>query len=209
MQVKAILDKVVKDQPDALAVLVRHGDYDYQNLQSPYDMIASDEILGTVSNVYDLTDSLEAEGYQIGDMILSFDNHSVVSRKIDGGAIIVLSSSLARPQLIKLQVGLGLYVRALEKALASEPAEDEPETAPVEAAPAEAAASKEELAPPVQGSVSAQNNGIAKGFGRILGKAFGGDGVASTSNGPTQEEIDAALAAGKKVRHYRGRAYIE
>lgn len=202
MQVKEILDKLVKDQPDALAVLVRHGEYAYQNLQAPYDMIAAEDVLETVSDVYHMTDSLEDEGYTIGDMILSFDNHSLVSRKIDGGAIVVLANAMARPQLIKLQVGLGLYVRSLEKALANEPAEEE---ATVEAAPEPANPEPEEKL-----SLPAQGSGLTQGFGRMLGRAFGGDTVASKNNtGPTDEEIAAAIKAGKKVRHYRGQAYIE
>ena len=201
MQVKDVLDRVVKDQPDALAVLVRHGEYDYQNLQPPYDVIGSDEVLETVNDVYQMADSLEDEGYQIGDMILSFDNHSIVSRKINDGAMVVLTRALGRPQLIKLQVGLGIYTRALEKALAREPGDDAVEEAPAEA---DAAATE----PDVSISMPASQNGIGKGLGRMFGKAFGG-GTGGTSTGPTEEEIADAIKAGKKVRHYRGRTYIE
>ena len=200
MQVKDVLDRVVKDQPDALAVLVRHGEYDYQNLQPPYDVIGSDEVLETVNDVYQMTDSLEDQGYQIGDMILSFDNHSVVSRKIDDGAMVVLTRALGRPQLIKLQVGLGIYTRALEKALAKESGTDTAdEAAPHPQPTAEA---------DVKISMPASQNGIGKGLGRMFGRAFGG-GTGGTSSGPTKDEIAEAIKAGKKVRHYRGRTYIE
>ncbi|MEO0992024.1 MAG: hypothetical protein AAFX00_13890 [Pseudomonadota bacterium] len=226
MQVKDVLDKVVSDQRDALAVLVRHGAYAYQNLQTPYDMIDAKDVLATVDEIYGMTDSLEAEGYEIGDMILSFDNHSLVSRRIDEGAIVVLTKALGRPQLIKLQVALGLYTRALEKALANEATETvvetgpetgpetRPETAP-EAAP-ETLTQAEAVPAPIPEDApklvdSNENGGLARGFGRFLGKAFSGDGTASPQKrgGLKDEEIKAAILAGKKVRHYRGQAYIE
>lgn len=139
MQVKEVLNKIVTDQPDALAVLVRHADFDYQNLKPPYDVMPAKEVLQIVGDVYDLTDVLAEEGYQFGDMILSFEEHSVVSRKLKDGAIVVLTRALARPQLIKLQVGLGLYTRALEKALVADNSDTPPETS-ASAAPAAAAA---------------------------------------------------------------------
>ncbi|MEM9031426.1 MAG: hypothetical protein AAGB18_02175 [Pseudomonadota bacterium] len=127
MRVKDVLEKVVNDQPNALAVMVRHADFDYQNLRPPYDMVPAKEVLQIVGDVYDMADSLESEGYVFADMILSFGDHNVVSRKINDGAVVVLTQALARPQLIKLQVGLGLYTRALEKALEHEnSAEDGP-----------------------------------------------------------------------------------
>lgn len=214
MRVKDILDKVVKDQPDALAVLVRHGEYDYQNLKPPYDMIPAKDVLETVSEVFMVTDTLEDEGYDIGDMILSFDNHSVVSRKINDGVMMVLTSSLGRPQLIKLQVALGLYTRALEKALGQEDAgaDDQPVAAAPEpeAAPAQEPADGDNSEKLSMGAAG-QGSVLSKGIGRMFGKAFGGDNVASkkADTGPTDEEIAAAIKAGKKVRHYRGQAYIE
>lgn len=147
MQVKEVLNKIVTDQPDALAVLVRHGDFDYQNLKPPYDVMPAKEVLQIVGDVYDLTEVLAEEGYQFGDMILSFEEHSVVSRKLKDGAIVVLTRSLARPQLIKLQVGLGLYTRALEKALAADNS-DAPPAAEGGAAPAPAAAAAAPAATP-------------------------------------------------------------
>ena len=200
MQVKQILDKVVNDQPDVLAVLVRHGGHDYQNLKPPYDMLPSFELLATVSDVFDLSNGLEEEGYQIGDMILSFDEHSVVSRKIDDGTVVVLTKALARSQLIKLQVGLGLYIRALQKALAETDHDggDAMEVAPV------AARSGSGMSAP------AQANGIARGWGKMIGKAILGDRTPSPAGaGPSEAEIAAAIKAGKKVRHYRGQAYID
>ena len=139
MQVKDVLDKVVADQPDALAVMVRHGGFDYQNLRPPYDMLPAKEMLQIVGEVYDMTETLEDEGYVFGDMILSFGDHSVISRRINDGTMVVLTEALARPQLIKLQVGLGLYKRALEKALTSESAmEENPEPLVLEQKIAEA-----------------------------------------------------------------------
>jgi len=193
MQVDDVLNKVVNDQPSALAVMVRHDGRDYQNLQPPYDMIAAGEVLETVSDMFSMTDTLEDEGQQITDMVFSFDEHALVSRRIAGGGTVsVLAHALARPQLIKLQVALGLYVRALEKALA-ETEDDQTEIAPID--------TETTL------SVPAQTNGMTRSLGQKIGNAlFGGK---MSSDGPTEDEIAAAIKAGKKVRHYRGQAYIE
>lgn len=207
MQVNDVLDKLVTDQPDAIAVLVRMSDGDYENLKAPYDIISAEDVLEIVGDVFTMTDSLEDEGFDIGDMILSFDEHAVVSRKVDGGSIVVLTRALGRPQLIKLQVSLGLYVRALEKAMAN--GKDVPGV--TESNGSANHGTQDEPSLPAESAHQAEP--AIRGW---LGRAFGGGNGNGNGNGSanaqlkaSEADIAAAKAEGKKPRFYRGQVYYD
>lgn len=146
MAVKDTLDKIVERHPDVIGAMLMHGGKIQHNLESPYDILAVDTMLETFEEIFEQTSILEDEGYDFGELMLDFANHSFIVRSIDGGLLAVLAPQMQRGQLVKLHVGLGIFGKAVQKAIEDEAVAP----APVEAAaPAPVADPVVEKAPPV------------------------------------------------------------
>lgn len=122
MPVKDTLDKIVERHPDVIGAMVMHDGVVQHNLEAPYDIVAVDAILETFAEMFEQTSMLEDEGFDFSEMIMDLANHSFIVRAIDGGLLAVLAPSLQRGQLVKLHVGLGLFGKAIEKAIADQAA---------------------------------------------------------------------------------------
>ena len=156
MQIDTILDKVVASNPDVIAALVRYDGKVFHNLRPPYDMFPAAEVLETFADVYDLTESVDDDRLDFGDLILGFDDHSFVVRPIDGGLMVALTRPMRRAQLLKVQVGLGLYAKSVGKAISGD-APPPAQPAPVlYAAPAPAPAPQPAQAPAPQPAAQAE-----------------------------------------------------
>lgn len=182
MAVKETLDKIVERHPDVIGAMVSHGGRVQHNLESPYDIIEIDAILETFEEIFEQTSILEDEGYEFSELMLDFANHSFIVRSIDGGLLAVLAPQMQRGQLVKLHIGLGIFGKAIQKALdeeASAPAAGAApvvEAAPVEPAPEPAPMPPQEItdatgrvySTPVQdsGDAFAEDNG---GSGSLFG----------------------------------------
>ncbi|MEM7719445.1 MAG: hypothetical protein AAF222_09580 [Pseudomonadota bacterium] len=135
MSVKDTLDKIVERHPDVIGAMVLYNGQVQHNLEPPYDIVSIDVILDMLADIFEQTSMLADEGFEFGELMLDFPNHSFIVRTIDGGLLAVLAPSLQRGQLVKLHVGLGIFGKAVQKSL--EEAAHEPEQA-VEAAPVQA-----------------------------------------------------------------------
>ncbi|MEM9709502.1 MAG: hypothetical protein AAF871_12010 [Pseudomonadota bacterium] len=127
MAAKELLDKMVAQYPAAIAAMALYKDRMVHNLEAPYDILETSNTIEIFSSMVDLTRSLEGEGLDFNDLILDFDDHSFVIRAIDGVVLVLLASRVQRAHLIKIQVGLGVFVRQIAKAIEDEiaaPAED-------------------------------------------------------------------------------------
>lgn len=133
MAVKDTLDKIVERHPDVIGAMVMHDGMIQHNLESPYDILSIDTILETFAEIFEQTSILEDEGYDFGEVMIDFANHSFIVRSIDNGLLAVLAPQMQRGQLVKLHVGLGIFGKAMQKAI------EEEKAAPVAAAPVEAA----------------------------------------------------------------------
>lgn len=232
MAVKDTLDKIVERHPDVIGAMVMHGGAVQHNLEAPYDILAIDTILETFEEIFEQTSMLEDEGYDFGELIMDLANHSVIVRAIEGGLLAVLAPSLQRGQLVKLHVGLGLFGKAIEKALqedvhaptaAPEPAPAEPSQVPAEDATERALSQPRVLSEPVNDE-SSLSSGV---FGRRRGGFRGTkemianrlDRSADAVSEPTpKEDVEATPDDGiprhpdgtpKKMRKYRGQIFWE
>ncbi|MEO1536759.1 MAG: hypothetical protein AAFR73_03440 [Pseudomonadota bacterium] len=234
MAVKDTLDKIVERHPDVIGAIVMHDGKVWHNLESPYDIVDTKMTLETFGEIFEQTAVLEDEGYDFCELMVDFVNHSFIVRSIDNGLLAVLSPQMQRGQLVKLHVGLGIFGKAVEKALAEETAEPEApapaaETAPVAGPDAHLAqddAHKEENAPRDESFI-----GAALGFGRKRPGGFRGTrellasrvAAAETEaedavNEPTpKEEPEGAESdvplrpdgSPMKMRKYRGQTFWE
>lgn len=231
MAVNAVLDQIVQRYPEVIGALVHNEGNVYHNLQAPYDLVSAETVMETFAQIFELTGTLEEEGHSFSDMILDFDTHSFVLRVIENDALLViLTGPSQRGQLVKLQVGLGLFARQVSKALNSSdaPAPAEKAAAVVdEKAPAVEAAPETEATPATDDSAgeatkaapaaepeakdeASQSSGF--GFGNIFGKRQKAKAVDAVGKPePKIPELEKATPekTGKKVRYYRGVAYYD
>lgn len=123
MPCKDVLDKIVSGNPDIRAAMVFDGERVVHNCEAPYDMLDVAAVLETVAEIYEMTQALEDEDVDIGDLVLGFDDHAITVRRFDGDKYLAaLTGTLKRAQVLKVQVSLGLYLKAIAKALEEEPA---------------------------------------------------------------------------------------
>ncbi len=134
MAVKDTLDKIVERHPDVIGAMVMHNGKIQHNLESPYDILSVDAMLETFEEIFEQTSILEDEGYDFGELMLDFANHSFIVRSIDGGLLAVLAPQMQRGQLVKLHVGLGIFGKAVQKAIEDEAAAPAPAAEPIVAA---------------------------------------------------------------------------
>ncbi|MGJ8612433.1 MAG: hypothetical protein ACSHWY_15125, partial [Octadecabacter sp.] len=168
--------------------------------------VSADEIMATFTEIFELADALTDEGYDFNEQIIEFETHSFIIRVIDGGYLVVLSGPTQRGQLVKLQVGLGLFaksiVTALNNAVDQTPAVETPAAEPVVTAPvAEPAA----VAKPDE----VEQTSGAFGFGKkLLSRAADAMG-SKTPKGSEEEPPLDADGNPKVARFYRGQTYYD
>lgn len=194
MSVQDVLNKIGDRYPEVIGALVCHNGNVHHNLTAPYDIVSADTIMETFSDIFECCAPLEEEGYSFGDMVLDFDSHSFIIRVIEDGLLVVLTSQLQRGQIVKLQVGLGLFARSVADALKNETGE---------AAPAAPAAAPES-APQVVAKEESKGFGI--GF---LKKRLGSTTTTQQVVAPGEEPPLGPDGKPRKVRMYRGVAFYD
>lgn len=218
MAVNDILDKIVERYPDVIGAIAKHEDRVFHNLQAPYDIVCAESIMQTFTEMFDLADALVDEGFAFDELILDFDSHSFIIRVIDNGLLVILTPQLQRAQLVKLQVGLGLFTKSVAKALAEEPA-----PAVVEAMPEpEPEPEQIDAVEPVETEEETQATGLQGklGFvGKRLGRALTGatkdvmavdvDAVKKSAETSKDEVPIGPDGKPKKARMYRGVVFYD
>lgn len=121
MQIDAVLNKISNQNEDIIAAMVLREGATYHNLSGPYDLLNPGDILGALEDAFDLGSEIDVDGMDMGDILLGFDEHSLIARRLDNGILAVLTKQMRRQHLLKLQVGLGLASRALERAFTETP----------------------------------------------------------------------------------------
>lgn len=214
MAVKDTLDKITERHPDVIGAMVVHDGRVQHNLEAPYDLISADEVLETFSEIFEHTAMLEDEGLVFSEMMMDFANHSFIVRSIEGGILAVLAPRLQRGQLVKLHVGLGLFGKAVQKAL-----EEEQSSGPVEAAE-EAVGTDlsdietDENEPPIRGFT--RHKGGFRGTKEMIASRMeqAVDAVSEPKPKETAQVSEDGIPLNpdgtpKKKKYYRGQAYYE
>lgn len=122
MSVNAVLDKIVASNDGVIAALFSSEDNLRHNLTSPHDSIGAERLVENVTDVFELSESIDEDAFAFDDLTLGYDNHGVIARRVDGGVLVLLTEQMRRARARKLQVSLGLYAKSLMKELAKEAA---------------------------------------------------------------------------------------
>ncbi len=130
MSVEAVLNKISKHNDSVLGCLVSADDKTYHNLPDVYSMVDFQSVTDYAHSMFGVTDDLE--GDKLDQIFLEFQNHSIYARRIDDNVLVLVNKPIPRTVFKKMQVGVNLFVKPLQRALA------EPDAA-AEAIDAEAA----------------------------------------------------------------------
>lgn len=117
MSVEAILDKISAHNADVVGCIAKHGDTIYKNLPDLYDMLDAGEVTEYAENMFALTDGLETDHAAFEQLFLEFENHSVFARRLEDGLLLLLNEPMERSQFKRMQVGVNLFLKPLDRAL--------------------------------------------------------------------------------------------
>jgi len=208
MPVNDVLAKISERYPDVIGALVINDGYVFHNLTAPYDMVSADTIMKTFADIFEQAAMLAEEGYEFSDMVLDFASHSFIIRVIPDGLLVVLTGPLQRGQLVKLQVGLGLFAKSISDEIAKggnfPESEGSSENDVAEKKGAAPQKEKSEEVVPVEGGF---------GFGFLKKLRKGQDAVSTAKpKGDDASSEDVPLGEDgkpRKVRMYRGVAFYD
>lgn len=117
MSVEQVLDKISAHNTDVVGCIAKRGDTIYQNLPEMYDMLDTDGVTEYAENMFALTDDLQTDHAAFEQLFLEYENHSVFARRLDGGFLLLLNKSMERTQFKRMQVGVNLFLKPLDRAL--------------------------------------------------------------------------------------------
>jgi len=116
--VRAILRKIARHNPDVLGCIVTWRDAIYYDLPEPYDMMDVVAAAEYARNVFALTEALETGEAPFEEAFLEFEGHSLLAQALDDGVLLLVTQPVKRGVFRKMQLGVGLFLRPLRRALA-------------------------------------------------------------------------------------------
>lgn len=138
MSIEAVLDKIVDHNSDIHACILASGDKVYHNLSGPYQMVDPDMFSERARNMLAVTGLMEDDRMEAGTAFVEYDQHSLLIKQLnEDDTLILINDHMARAGFKKLQVGVNLFVKPLERAKA-ELAKAEREATPLVADRSEA-----------------------------------------------------------------------
>lgn len=118
--VEEVLSKITKHNADVLGCLAAAGDKVYSDLPSLYEMVDVENVIETATNMFRMADQLETGHAPFDQVFLEFESHSFFARQIDQGLLVLVNRPTQRGSFKKLQLGINLFLKPLERALAAE-----------------------------------------------------------------------------------------
>ena len=134
MSVETVLEKIVAHNTDVLGCLLLDRDMLYKTLPERYELVAGQDVGEHIRNIFLLMAGLETEEPEFQHLFLEFEHHSLYALRIGDGVLTTVNHPIKRAHRKKLEVGVSLFVKPLQRALedhapAPEPAPTEAETA--------------------------------------------------------------------------------
>lgn len=119
--VGTVLEKIKEHNGDVLGCVVVSGKSVYHNLPDPYDLLDIRSIGDYACNIFALMDALETGESVFEEAFLEYQGHSFLARALDhGGVLLLVANPVKRGVFRTLQLGVGLFVGPLLRALAAE-----------------------------------------------------------------------------------------
>ena len=139
MSVEAVLEKLTTHNAGVLGCFATHGDRLHENMTDKYELIDAGAVAERVNLMFAASDALETEHEPFDQVFMEYETHGLYARRLDDGVLVLVTSPMQRSQFKKAQVGVNLFMKPLNKALA--------DAAAAPAAPVEKPAAAEEAQP--------------------------------------------------------------
>ena len=119
MSIETVLDKIVDHNVDVQACILASGDKIYHNLTGVNEMIDVEAVCERAQNMLAITELLEDDQCLANTAFVEYDDHSLIVKSInDDDTLILINGHMARAGFKKLQVGINLFTKPLERAKA-------------------------------------------------------------------------------------------
>ena len=120
MSVEAILEKMTEHNSDVLGCIAMADDRTWSNLPDLYDVIDRQAISEHAMNLFQVTDGLETDHDPFDQLFLEFESHSFYVRRLDDVLLLLLNKPMRRTHFKKMQVGVNLFLKPLQRAIADD-----------------------------------------------------------------------------------------
>ena len=117
VSVDQVLGKIAHHNSDVLGCIAAHDDHIYSSLPEIYDLIDVDAIIEYAANMFAITEVLETGPEPFEEVFLEFQGHSFLVRKLELGTLILVTKPVQRGAFRKMQLGLNLFLKPLQRAL--------------------------------------------------------------------------------------------
>ncbi|MEM9141311.1 MAG: hypothetical protein AAGB15_15890 [Pseudomonadota bacterium] len=115
--VETVLGKIAHHNADILGCVAAYGDHIYSSLPDIYDLVDLEGVLEYAANMFAMTDILDTDKSQFHEIFLEFQGHSFIARRLSDGYLLMVAKPVPRSAFRRMQMGLNLFMRPLERAL--------------------------------------------------------------------------------------------
>ncbi len=133
MQIDTVLDKLAAHNHDIIGCIVMQDGKLTHNLREPYEVVDARTICEQAETMLDLMGHLTPAAGEIDQTFLEMESHSVYARRVSDGALVIVNKPMGRDAFRKVKIGVNLFIKPLEKALAETSVVEE--EIPLEVAP--------------------------------------------------------------------------
>lgn len=115
--VDEVLRKISHHNSDAFGCLATCDGKTYSSLPEIYDLIDVEAVVEYAYNMFAITEMLETVEETFDEVFMEFQGHSFVVRRLRIGLLILVAKPIRRGAFRKMQLGLTLFLKPLERAL--------------------------------------------------------------------------------------------
>jgi len=115
--VDQVLRKISHHNSDVFGCVATCEEQIYSSLPEIYDLIDVKAVIEYANNMFAITELLETVEETFDEVFLEFQGHSFVVRKLRVGLLILVSKPIRRGAFRKMQLGMTLFLKPLERSL--------------------------------------------------------------------------------------------
>lgn len=117
VSVEKVLRKIAHHNSDVLGCIAAFDGGTVSTLPEVYDLVDIDAVVECANNMFVITDVLETGEEPFQEVFLEFQGHSFIVHKLETGMLILVANPVKRGVFRKMQLGLSLFLKPLERAI--------------------------------------------------------------------------------------------
>ena len=124
--VERVLRKIAHHNGNVFGCIAAYDDAIYSSLPEIYDLIDVDAVVEYATHMFAVSDVLDTGEDTFQEVFIAFQGHSFIVRKMRTGMLILATKPVKRVSFRKMQLGLNLFLKPLERALKTAAGEGQP-----------------------------------------------------------------------------------